>query len=169
MRLVLAGPDPDSIQDDPEGVEVLQELCARYRELPPECQRDIVILSLPMDSRKLNALIVNALQRSSVVVVQNSLREGFGLTVTEAMWKGVPVLASSACGLRQQVRDGVDGRMVSEPTNPDEIAAVLDDMMQQPPALERWGRNAQLRVYNEFLVFAQLSRWLRLWTRVIRK
>ena len=169
VRLVLAGPDPDSIQDDPEGVEVLEELCARYRELPPECQRDIVILSLPMDSRKLNALIVNALQRSSVVVVQNSLREGFGLTVTEAMWKGVPVLASSACGLRQQVRDGVDGRMVSDPTNPDEIAAVLDDMMQQPPALERWGRNAQLRVYNEFLVFAQLSRWLRLWTRVTRK
>ena len=115
-----------------------------------------------MESRKHNALMVNALQRCSRVVVQNSLREGFGLTATEAMWKAVPVLGSSACGLRQQIRDGVDGRLVNDPNNPDEIATVLDEMLQRPQTLERCGRNAQLRVHNEFLIFTQLSRWLRL-------
>ena len=162
VRLVLAGPDPQSIKDDPEGQEVLEELRQYYCRLPSECQRDIVLLTLPMESRKHNALMVNALQRCSAVVVQNSLREGFGLTATEAMWKAIPVLGTSACGLRQQIRDGVDGRLVSNPENPDEIAAALDEMLQRPQALDHWGRNAQLRVHNEFLIFTQLSRWLRL-------
>lgn len=162
VRLVLAGPDPRSIQDDPEAKEVLEELCQFYRGLQPDCQRDIVLLTLPMESRKHNALMVNALQRCSTMAVQNSLREGFGLTATEAMWKAVPVMGTSACGLRQQIRDGVDGRLVNDPKNPEEIASVLDEMMQHPQALEHWGRNAQLRVHNEFLIFTQLSRWLRL-------
>jgi len=168
VRLVLAGPDPRSIQDDPEAQEMLADLCDFYRSLPPECQRDIVVLTLPMESRKHNALMVNALQRCSTVVVQNSLREGFGLTATEAMWKAVPVLGSSACGLRQQIRDGVDGRLVNDPDDPTEIAGVLDEMLQHPQTLERWGRNAQLRVHNEFLIFTQLSRWLRLLAAVAR-
>jgi len=162
VRLVLAGPDPASIQDDPEAVEVLEELCGFYRRLPPDCQRDIVLLTLPMASRKHNALMVNALQRCSRMVVQNSLREGFGLTATEAMFKAVPVLGTQACGLRQQIRDGVDGRLVSNAEDPDEIGALLDDMLRNPQTLERQGRNAELRVHNEFLIFTQLSRWLRL-------
>ncbi|MCU0786246.1 MAG: glycosyltransferase [Verrucomicrobia bacterium] len=167
VRLVLAGPDPQSIKDDPEGREVLEELRQYYLTLPAACQRDIVLLTLPMESRKHNALMVNALQRCSVVVAQNSLREGFGLTATEAMWKAVPVLGTSACGLRQQIRDGVDGRLVNDPNNPDEIASVLDEMLQRPQELERCGRNAQLRVHSEFLIFTQLSRWLRLLAKVV--
>ena len=88
----MAGPDPSSIQDDPEGKRVLEDLCATYCALDADVQRDIILLALPMSSRKRNALMVNALQRCSAIVVQNSHREGFGLTVTEAMWKGVPVL-----------------------------------------------------------------------------
>jgi trehalose synthase len=166
VRLVLAGPDPQSIQDDPEACEVLEQLCNHYRRLEPHCQKDIVLLTLPMASRKENALMVNALQRCSTVVVQNSLREGFGLTATEAMWKAVPVMGTSACGLRQQIRDGVDGRLVTNPNDPDEIASVLDEMLQHPQTLERWGRNAQLRVHTEFLIFTQLSHWLRRLTAV---
>lgn len=162
VRLVLAGPDPGAIQDDPEAQEVLDELKDRYLHLDSDCQQDVVLLTLPMDSRKHNALTVNALQRCSSIVVQNSLREGFGLTATEAMWKAVPLLASSACGLRQQVRDGVDGRMVGDPENPDEIASMLDQMLRSTQTLERWGRNGQLQVHKEFLIFTQLSRWLRL-------
>ena len=162
VRLVLAGPDPSSIRDDPEGKEVLEDLCSCYRSLDSACQRDIVLLTLPMESRKHNALIVNALQHCSTVIVQNSLREGFGLTATEGMWKAVPVMGTHACGLRQQIRDGVDGRLVTDPENPDEIAAMLAEMSRYPQTSERWGRNAQLRVHNEFLIFTQLSRWLRL-------
>lgn len=166
VRLVLAGPDPGSIQDDPEAQEVLRELCDSYRSLPADCQKDIVLLTLPMQSRKHNALMVNALQRCSTVVAQNSLREGFGLTATEAMWKSVPVLGTHACGLRQQIRDGVDGRLVRNPEDMDEIAAALHAMLHSPQTLETLGRNAQLRVHNEFLIFSQLARWLRLLAKV---
>jgi trehalose synthase len=111
-----------------------------------------------------NALIVNALQRVSTIVVQNSLREGFGLTVTEAMWKGVPVLSNSkACGPRQQIRDGVHGRLIGDPEDVDAIAGALHDMLAADP-LEEWGRNAQQRVHGHFLIYSQLRHWVRLLT-----
>ena len=157
---MLAGPDPDSVQDDPEAGEVLEDLRTAYRELEPELQRDVVILALPMVSRRQNALMVNALQRSSTIVVQNSLREGFGLTATEAMWKGTAVLGSRACGLRQQIRDGLDGRLVSNPEDPAELAEVLSEMLASPRDRDRWAQEAQLRVHDEFLIFVQLRRWL---------
>jgi trehalose synthase len=75
VRLVLAGPDPASIQDDPEGRQVIEDLHRAYLALSPEMQDDIAVVTLPMTSRRENALIVNALQRASTIVVQNSLRE----------------------------------------------------------------------------------------------
>lgn len=167
LRLILAGPDPDSIQDDPESREVLEDLCRFHQSVSPELQSDVVLLSLPMASRKNNALMVNALQHCSTVVAQNSLQEGFGLTATEAMWKGIPVLGTRACGLRVQVRDGVDGRLVRNAEDPEEIADVLDEMLSEPRRLEGWARNAQLRVHREFLIFTELSRWLRLLASVM--
>ena len=160
-RLVLAGPDPASIQDDPEGKAVLEELKEDYLKLPPELQADVVLLALPMSSRKENALMVNVLQRSASVVVQNSLQEGFGLTVTEAMWKRTPVLGTRACGLRLQIRNGLEGRVNEEPENADMIAELLDEMLRAPNAREFWGSRAQRRVYDEFLIFTQLRRWLK--------
>jgi len=162
VRLVLAGPDPATIQDDPEGRDVLRDLVEHYRRLEPELQSEIAIISLPMESRKLNALMVNALQRCSVIVAQNSLREGFGLTVTEAMFKRIPVMGTHACGIRHQLRDGLDGRLVRDPNDPDEIAGTLDAMLADPIARDMWGRNGQHRVYDEFLIFKQLGRWLAL-------
>src|SRR5207302_702629 len=106
------GPDPESVQDDPEAREVLTELCDAWGKLEPQLQRDIVILKLPLSSQKENALMINALQRCASVVVQNSIEEGFGLTATEAMYKGVAFLGAGACGLRQQIRDGKDGRLI---------------------------------------------------------
>jgi trehalose synthase len=162
VRLVLAGPDPASIADDPEAGDVLRDLVETYRNLDSEMHSEVAILALPMQSRKTNALMVNALQRCSTVVAQNSLREGFGLTVTEAMWKRIPVMGTRACGIRHQLRDGLDGRLVKDPTNRDEIAATLDEMLANDVGREVWGRNAQHRVSNEYLLFKQLSRWLHL-------
>ena len=159
-RLVLAGPDPASIADDPEGTEVVRELGDRWLALPPEVRRDIALLALPMSSRKQNALMVNALQRCSTVVVQNSLREGFGLTVTEAMWKALPVMGSSAVGIRQQLRDGLEGCLVRCPEDPDEVARTLRRMLADEHARERWAGAAQHRVHREFLVFTQIRQWL---------
>jgi len=163
VRLVLAGPDPDSVADDPEGREVLASLCQHYVDLPAHIQRDVALIALPMQNLEQNALMVNALQRASTLVVQNSVREGFGLTVAEAMWKGVPVLSNrKACGPRQQVRDRVDGRLISDPENPAELCEALDEMLAAWEDRKTWGRNARRRVHSEFLVFAQLRKWLHL-------
>jgi trehalose synthase len=162
VRLALAGPDPASIQDDPEGQEVLQELVERYQTLAPEYQESVAILTLPMDSRKENALMVNALQRCSTVVAQNSIREGFGLTATEGMWKRVPVIGTRACGLRQQIRSGIDGLLITDPHDPDELAEALDTLLKDPVKRDLMARSAQRRVHDEFLIFTQLRQWLRL-------
>jgi trehalose synthase len=162
VRLVLAGPDPAWIEDDPEGREVLEELCTAYRKLSDRFQADVALLTLPMDSRKENALMVNALQRCSTVVVQNSVREGFGLTATEAMWKQVPVMGTHACGIRQQIRDGVDGVLIEDAEDADEIAERLDVLLADVVGRDRMSRSGQRRVQEKFLVFIQLCNWLRL-------
>ena len=160
VRLVLAGPDPGGVADDPEALEVLAELSQRYLALSPEMQRDIALLKLPMGSRKENALMVNALQRCASVVVQNSIEEGFGLTVTEAMWKRVPVVGSSACGIRQQIRHGLDGKLVEDPRNVEELAATVDSLLARPEERAALAGEAQRRVFREFLVFSQVGAWL---------
>lgn len=161
VRLVLAGPDPDSIADDPEGMEVVAELREQYQSLDPTIQRDLAVLTLPMESRGENALMANAIQRTSSIVVQNSIREGFGLTVAEAMWKGIPVLSNRrAAGPRLQVRDGIDGCLIGDPQDPDELADALDAMLAAPEQRDRWGRSARRRAHGEFLVFGALERWL---------
>ena len=162
VRLVMAGPDPASIQDDPEGKGVLQDLMDAWCELDPEMQKHVILLTLPMDSRKENALMVNALQRCSTVVVQNSLREGFGLTAAEAMWKRTAILGTQACGLRVQIRDEIDGRLVRDSTDSAEVAATLREMLDAPEKRERWARSAQRRVHDEYLIFTQLRNWLRI-------
>ncbi|MBS0219414.1 MAG: glycosyltransferase [Proteobacteria bacterium] len=161
-RLVLAGPHPESIEDDPEGKEVLAELCKVYASMKPELQADVAIVVLPMSSKKHNALLVNALQRCSDIVVQNSLQEGFGLTVTEAMWKHAAVMGSHAVGLRQQIRPDLDGYLVTNPEDPREIAARLDDLLRDQRKREMLGRSAQQRVHDHFLIFTQVRRWLAL-------
>lgn len=162
VRLVLAGPEPASIEDDPEGKEVLAELCNAYAGLKPELQDDVAIILLPMSSAKHNALLVNALQRCSDIVAQNSLQEGFGLTATEAMWKHAAIMGSHAAGLRQQIRPGLDGCLVTNPEDPREIADTLDGLLRNPRRREMLGRSAQQRVHDDFLVFTQVRRWLAL-------
>ena len=166
VRLVLAGSDPEGVSDDPEGEQVVAEIRAAYLRLPPEMREAIAVVRLPMVSAKENALLVNAVQRCSDIVVQNSLREGFGLTVTEAMWKSAAVVGTTAVGLRQQIRSGVDGVLVTDPTDPEEIARTLGDLLLDSRGREAMGRAAQRRVHDEFLVLTQVRRWLEVITYV---
>lgn len=167
LRLVLAGPDPAGVHDDPEALEELARLGARWRAMPPALRADVAILKLPMASRKENALMVNALQRCASVVVQNSIEEGFGLTVTEAMWKARPVLGSGAAGIRSQVRDGIDGRLVADPEDRAALATVLAEMLRDPKARETWGFNARYRVMAEFHLLANVTAWLGLYRGLV--
>jgi trehalose synthase len=166
-RLVLAGPDPSAVADDPEGAEVLQEVSGRYEAVEDDIRRDIAILLLPMGSLKENMLIVNAIQRCASVVVQNSIQEGFGLTATEAMWKRKPVLGSSACGIRQQIRDGDDGLLSRDPENPKEISEKLRMLLDDTRMAYNLGRSAQRRVYDHFLIFRQIAAYLDLLGKVL--
>ena len=109
---MLAGPRPASVADDPEADAVLAEVLEVWRRLPTKDRSRVHIANLPTDDVEANAIIVNALQRRADVVVQKSLAEGFGLTVTEAMWKERPIVASAVGGIRDQIRDGVHGLLV---------------------------------------------------------
>lgn len=113
-RLVLAGPAVAAVSDDPEGAEVLTEVCVAWRRLHEPSRRRVVLAVLPMDDLDENALIVNALQRQAAVVVKKSLQEGFGLGVTEAMWKSKPVVATRVGGHQDQIDDGTTGFLVDD-------------------------------------------------------
>jgi trehalose synthase len=101
MALVMVGPDPRGVSDDPEASEVLNELIELYQTA--EHKDSIAILVLNIENRHENHLLVNALQSLATIVVQNSIQEGFGLTLTEALFKGKPCIASKAHGLTLQV------------------------------------------------------------------
>lgn len=158
--LVLGGPDPAFVSDDPEGKEVLNELTAIYKGVDPSLQNDIAILLLPLDNPKQNALIVNALQRTSTIIVQNSIQEGFGLTATEAMWKRKPVLVSNAAGLKYQVIHNKTGQINPDPTDIESLSKTLAYMLNHPKERDKWGFNGQLRVIQNFTLFSQLISWL---------
>jgi trehalose synthase len=161
VRLVLAGPDAASIQDDPEALDVLEEIRRAYVALDDEIKHDVAILALPMQEPEHNALMVNALQRASTVVVQNSLREGFGLTITEAMWKRIPVLGNTrAVGPRQQITHADDGWLIPDPEDPVQIADALDFLLNERGERSALARAAQRRAHDRFLVLSQLVEWL---------
>jgi trehalose synthase len=160
-RLVMAGPDPASVADDPEGLEVIEELRATYLALDDEFKHDIAMIALPMQNPDENALMVNALQRSSTVVVQNSLREGFGLTITEAMWKRIPVVSNArAVGPRQQITHACDGWLIEDPEDPLQIADALDYLLNDRVERAALARTAQRRAHDQFMIFKQLRDWL---------
>ena len=140
---------------------MLQELIKQYQAMDDDMQNDIAILLLPMDNAKENALIVNALQSSSSIVVQNSIQEGFGLTATEAMWKQKPMLVSGAAGLKYQVEHNRTGQINEDPTDIDALSNALYQMLNSPKERDKWGFNGQSRVIQHFTLFSQLLSWLK--------
>lgn len=131
--LVLLG---NVATDDPEGPQVYQSLLDQQEER-------IIILSHQ------DTALVNALQRRGAAILQKSLREGFGLTVTEAMWKGQPVIGGNVGGIRHQIEDGVNGFLVS---TVEQAAERIVQLVGDPALRERMGRMAQESVRRRFLL-----------------
>jgi trehalose synthase len=150
-RLVLAGPETDGVDDDPEGAEVWQETVADWRRLPQAARARVQLVAISMADPVENALVVNALQRHAAVVVQKSLAEGFGLTVAEAMWKARPVVASAVGGIVDQVVDGETGLLVDDPSDLAGFGAAVARLLGDPVDAERLGRNARRHVEQRFL------------------
>ena len=151
VHLMLVGPDVSGVTDDPEGAEVLEQCLSRWQDLPAAVRARVHLVCLPMDDVDENALIVNAIQRWACVVVQKSLVEGFGLTVTEALWKGRPVIASAVGGIQDQITDGRDGVLLADPRDQDAFATALRKLLDDPQAAARLGAAGHLRVRDEFL------------------
>ena len=100
------------------------------------------------------------------LVVQKSLREGFGLTVTEAMWKARPVVASAVGGIRDQIEDGVSGVLLADPSDPDALADALCDLLCDPGRMKALGRGARDRVRERFLGLDHLLKYAALLDRL---
>jgi len=147
VQLVLAG---GSATDDPEGDAVLAEVRAAAADDP-----DIHLLVLPADAHR----TINALQRAADIVLQKSIREGFGLTVTEALWKGKPVIGGDTGGIRLQVVDHHTGFLVSTPEG---AALRIRFMLNNRAKMEEMGAKAREFVRENFLLTRHLREYLAL-------
>src|SRR5207302_10675462 len=98
----------------------------------------------------------------AAVVAQKSLREGFGLTVSEAMWKGRAVVASAVGGIQDQVRDGQDGLLLPDPRDLDAFAEAARSLLGDPERSRRMGESGHERVRDRFLADRDLSQWMEL-------
>jgi trehalose synthase len=146
-QLILAG---GSATDDPEGEQVLREV-----QETSAGDDDIHVLLLPPDAHR----TVNALQRAADIVVQKSIKEGFGLTVTEALWKGKPVVAGNCGGIRLQVVNFNTGFRVNTPEG---AALRIRYLLSQPEKMEAMGRKAHDFVRDNFLLTRHLREYLTL-------
>ena len=146
--LVLAG---SPATDDPEGEAVLAEV----REFAAG-DPDIIILLLPPFSDK----DINALQRMAAVVLQKSLKEGFGLTVSEAMWKEKPVLGGAVGGIPTQIVHGVTGFLVHSPEG---AAFRIRQLLNNPDMAKRMGERGREYVRNNVLITRQVRDYLSVW------
>jgi trehalose synthase len=166
VYLALVGPDVSGVSDDPEGAEVLAECEQEWRELPDDVRRRIHLVSLPMDDLEENAVMVNAIQRYAMIVVQKSLAEGFGLTVTEAMWKARPVVASATGGITDQIVHGEHGFLVDDPRDLEAFADALRRLLDDPEKAREMGQAARARVTDEFLSDRHLEQYFDLYQRL---
>jgi trehalose synthase len=147
--LVLIG---NNASDDPEGGTILETIESIADE-------DIIVLAVD------DPTLVNALQRSAAVVLQKSTREGFGLTVTEAMWKGAAVIGGNVGGIRHQIRDEWNGFLVN---TPDQAAARIVQLLKDPGLRDRIGSRAKESVRQNFLMSRLLEDWVDLLSKCER-
>ena len=137
--------------DDPEGARVfaaMEQAARSYLE-----SGEVIFVQGD------DPLFVNALQRASRVILQKSIREGFGLTVTEAMWKGIPVVASNVGGIPTQMVDGSTGYLV-EPDDLDDCAQKVITLLQDKDLASQLGTQAQEHVLQNFLIIRHLIDYL---------
>ncbi len=165
-HLVLAGPNVSGVTDDPEGGAVFDQVVQEWRELPHSVRQRVHLASLPTADVQENAIIVNSLQRHAAVVVQKSLHEGFGLTVTEAMWKSRPVVASAVGGIQDQIQHGVDGVLLPDPSDLDRFAHEVKALLEDSTRRDRMGAAARDRVRDHFLGIRHLYEYVQLFERI---
>lgn len=139
--LVLLG---NVATDDPEGTQVYESLL--------DCQEERIIILSRQDTA-----LVNALQARAAVVLQKSIREGFGLTVSEAMWKGTPVIGGNVGGIRYQIEDGVNGFLVS---TVEQAAERIVTLLKDENLRREMGEKGREKVRQNFLLSRYLEQYI---------
>jgi trehalose synthase len=152
--LVLAG---GSATDDPEGMQVLHDV-----KEAASADSDIYVLDLPPDAN----LDINALQRAATMVLQKSTKEGFGLTVAEAMWKGKPVIGGAVGGITVQIVYGLTGFTVSSVEG---CAYRIRYLLNNPDIAQRIGENSKEYTRRNFLITRHISDYLALMLSVLSR
>lgn len=152
VQLILAG---GGAPDDPEGEVILNQVKEAAAYDP-----DIHILYLPPDSHR----TINALQRTADIVLQKSIKEGFGLTVTEALWKKKPVIGGNTGGIRLQVVDNHTGFLVNTPEG---AALRMRYLLQNPKIMSEMGQTGCQFVRDHFLITRHLREYLTLITGLL--
>jgi len=147
-RLVLCG---SMASDDPEGNVIYAQVVKAAAALVDSGQ--VILINSESDR------LVNALQQHSTVVVQKSVREGFGLTVTEALWKGVPVVASDVGGIPLQIEDGKSGYL-RKPDDTDGFAEAIVTLLKDPKQAAEFGEHGRSHVRKNFLITRLMSDYL---------
>jgi trehalose synthase len=142
--------------DDPEGVKILSKMLEAAKEGLDSGE----VLFVRGD----DPVLVNVMQRVSDVVIQKSTREGFGLVITEAMWKGTPVIASKVGGIPTQMVDGVTGYLL-DPLDYDGFAEKIVELLKDRTLAAQLGSQAKEHVRQNFLVTRHLLDYLKLLQR----
>jgi trehalose synthase len=148
-QLVLAG---GLVSDDPEGERILSRV---YEDTKND--EDVHVLNLSLDDRLENHREVNALQRAARVIMQPSIKEGFGLVITEALWKGKPVIAADAGAIPLQIRDGDTGYFYQSPRK---TAQKVISFLERPKAAEAMGKRGREYVKQRFLLPDRIADYL---------
>ena len=150
VQLVLAG---SMATDDPEGFHVWESVDAARAGDP-----DIHLLS---NIQQVGNVQINAFQRAADVVIQKSLREGFGLTVSEGLWKARPVVGGRAGGIKLQIQEGENGFLVD---SVEECAARCVELLEDPASADTMGKQGKEHVRTNFLSTSELEDWINLFT-----
>jgi len=154
IQLVLAG---GGATDDPEGPAVMEKVHEEAANDP-----DIFVLLLPPSSD----IEINALQRGSTIILQKSLREGFGLTVSEALWKGKPTIAGAVGGIPLQITHKYSGILTY---SIDGTARWIKQLINEPEYAMKLGQNGREHIRNNFLITRHIKDYLLLFTSLMHK
>ncbi len=150
VRLILCG---SMASDDPEGYRIYEEVKKKAKKLIEN--GDVILITSE------NNILVNVLQRVSSIIIQKSTREGFGLTVTEALWKGTPVVASRVGGITLQIKDGWNGFLL-DPYDYDGFAKKIIELLENPDLARELGKNGTEFVRKNFLITRLILQHLKL-------
>ncbi|HEX7463859.1 MAG TPA: glycosyltransferase, partial [Actinomycetota bacterium] len=153
LQLIMVG---SLASDDPEGMH--------YLSLTEEHRRGDPDIHLLTNLQQVGNLEVNAFQRAAGVIVQKSIREGFGLVVAEGMWKGRPVVGGNVGGIRLQIEDGRSGYLVD---SVEECAKRIVELFADEDLRERLGAAGRERVRERFLTPREVTDYLRLMSKVV--